>query len=93
MNCAAQRERHSRLCALVATFLCLIAINVLEGSLSPLNAQQAATANLSGIVKDPNGAVIADAQVKATQTATSVARETTTNADGVFVFTNLPAGA
>jgi hypothetical protein len=36
--------------------------------------------------------VIADAQVKATQTATSVARETTTNADGLFVFTNLPAG-
>jgi hypothetical protein len=91
MNCAAQRERHSRLCSLIATFVCLTAINIVEGSLSSSNAQQAATATLSGTVKDPNGAVIADAQVQATQTATSVKRETTTNAEGVFVLTNLAA--
>jgi outer membrane receptor protein involved in Fe transport len=91
MNRAAQRERHSRLCSLVATLVCLTAINILEGSFSSSNAQQAATATLSGTVKDPNGAVIADAQVQATQTATSVKRETTTNAEGVFVLTNLAA--
>jgi hypothetical protein len=91
MNCAAQCERHSRLCSLIATFVCLTAINIVEGSLSSSNAQQAATATLSGTVKDPNGAVIADAQVQATQTATSVKRETTTNAEGVFVLTNLAA--
>ena len=55
-------------------------------------AQQSATANLSGIVTDPNGAVVAGAQVMATQKATGVARETTSNAEGLYVLTNLPTG-
>src|SRR5258707_7196889 len=89
MNRAAQRERHSRLCSLIATLVCLTAINIVEGSLSSSNAQQAATATLSGTVIDPNGAVIADAQIQATQTATSVKRETTTNDEGTIVLTHL----
>jgi outer membrane receptor protein involved in Fe transport len=53
-------------------------------------AQQAATATLSGRVLDPNGALISGATVTATQKATGVKRETTTNDDGVFVIPNLP---
>ncbi|MDX6289999.1 MAG: hypothetical protein QOH42_1798, partial [Blastocatellia bacterium] len=55
-------------------------------------AQQAGTATLSGRIIDPNEAVIRGATVSATQKATSVRRETTTNDDGVFVLSNLPPG-
>ena len=54
-------------------------------------AQQSATATLSGRIVDPNQAVVAGAQVTALQRATGTARSATTNADGVFVMTNLPA--
>ena len=66
---------------------------VLVCSLNPLSlAQQAATATLSGRVLDPNGAVIRGATVTATQKATGVKRETTTNDEGIFVIPNLAAG-
>jgi len=57
-----------------------------------VSAQQAATATLSGRVLDPNGAVIQGATVTATQTATGVKRETTTNDEGVYVISNLAPG-
>ena len=41
------------------------------------------TGNLQGIVRDPNGAVVAGANVKVTNTATGIERETTTNGDGL----------
>src|SRR5678815_1115553 len=56
------------------------------------SAQQSATATLSGAVKDPNGALVAGAQVTATQRATSIRRQAVTNDVGVFVITNLAAG-
>src|SRR5262245_34818205 len=54
-------------------------------------AQQAAFATLSGTVKDQNQAVVAGAQIQATRKGTGRMRQTTTNAEGVFVLTNLPA--
>ncbi|MFL6227160.1 MAG: TonB-dependent receptor domain-containing protein [Pyrinomonadaceae bacterium] len=53
---------------------------------------QQPTATLNGRVIDPNGAVVAGASVVATQKATGVKRETTTNEEGLYVFTNLPVG-
>jgi Carboxypeptidase regulatory-like domain/TonB dependent receptor len=55
-------------------------------------AQQPATATLSGIVTDPNGAVIPGAKVKATQKATGTQRETATNGEGLYVLANLSPG-
>ncbi|HEX7176435.1 MAG TPA: TonB-dependent receptor [Pyrinomonadaceae bacterium] len=52
--------------------------------------QQQAAATLRGIVTDPNGAVIAGALIRATQTSTGTARETQTNDEGAYVLTNLP---
>jgi hypothetical protein len=54
-------------------------------------AQQSATATLSGRVTDPNQAVVAGAQITASQKATGTARSATTTANGVFVITNLAA--
>jgi hypothetical protein len=56
------------------------------------SAQQPAAATLSGRATDPNGAVVVGAQVSATQKATGVRRDTTTNGEGLFVIANLPAG-
>jgi hypothetical protein len=55
-------------------------------------AQQPTAATLSGRVTDPNGAVVVGAQVSATQKATGVRRDTTTNGEGFFVIANLPVG-
>src|SRR6266498_3819629 len=60
--------------------------------ISSINAQQAATATLSGRVLDPNQAFVTGAHVTASQKATGTGRSTATNAEGLFVLTNLPAG-
>ncbi|HKP85471.1 MAG TPA: carboxypeptidase-like regulatory domain-containing protein, partial [Blastocatellia bacterium] len=56
----------------------------------PALAQQAGTATLSGRITDAQGAVVAGAQVTATQKATGLQREATTNDEGLFTITNLP---
>lgn len=57
-----------------------------------VSAQQGATATLRGIVKDPNGATIADAKVIAKQTQLGTSREAVTNSDGLYVLSNLQPG-
>ena len=56
-----------------------------------LRAQQAA-ATLSGVVSDPNGAVVPGALLTLTQRSTGVRRETTTNGEGLYTLTTLAAG-
>ena len=50
------------------------------------------TSQIQGTVRDPTGAAIPGADVKATQTDTGAVRTTTTGADGVYVLANLPIG-
>ncbi|MBC7899173.1 MAG: TonB-dependent receptor [Saprospiraceae bacterium] len=69
---------------LLASFLVLLAFVT-------ASAQQA-TANLTGVVIDQNGAVISGVTVNATNTATSLIRTTSTNAEGVYVISSLPVG-
>ncbi|PYY13708.1 MAG: hypothetical protein DMG61_12450, partial [Acidobacteria bacterium] len=57
------------------------------------NAQNIATANLHGIVQDPNGAVIPNAKVTARLAAQNLERTTQSNADGEYVLLNLPPGS
>src|SRR5438876_680099 len=56
-------------------------------------AGQGATGQISGIVTDPNGAVVVGAAVKVVNVGTNFTRETTTNGDGVFTAALLPAGS
>ena len=51
-----------------------------------------ATAQIHGVVSDPSGAAIPGAMVKATQTDTGLSRTVTSEADGGYVFPNLPLG-
>ncbi len=59
---------------------------------SAAGARQSVSATLRGVVVDPNGAAIPGAAVKATNTATGVARSTTTNEEGAFTFSRLAPG-
>src|SRR5215510_12193758 len=53
---------------------------------------QTATGQITGAVKDANGAVLAKAKVKVNSAQTGFTRETTTNEEGVYVFPLLPVG-
>src|SRR4051794_1955250 len=53
---------------------------------------QAPTGQINGTVTDPSGAVVAGAEVSATNAATNVRRATTTNEDGLFNLPALPPG-
>src|SRR5579859_1807631 len=56
------------------------------------HAQSASTAQISGTVVDPQGAVVAGAKVTATNQATGVPRSVNTTSTGNFVIPNLPPG-
>lgn len=53
---------------------------------------QGGTGQISGTVSDPNGAVVNGAAVRVINSDTNFTRETTTNGDGAFTVTLLPAG-
>src|SRR6516164_6454952 len=50
------------------------------------------TAQITGTVRDQTGAVVASAQVSATNTETGLKRSTMTDASGAFTLPNLPVG-
>jgi hypothetical protein len=57
-----------------------------------LYSQQAANATLTGTVTDPAGAVVSGANIIATEKATGVKRETTSNDAGLYVLSNMAPG-
>ena len=72
-------------------FIIAACVALLAAFAPNLRAQQAA-ATLSGVLSDPNGAVVFGALVTLTQQSTGVRRETTTNGEGLYTLTNLAAG-
>src|SRR5437016_1288583 len=48
--------------------------------------------SINGTVTDPSGAVVPNATVKATESATGIDHTTTTTSDGVFAFQDIPLG-
>ncbi len=58
-----------------------------------LLAQVTADADLTGVVKDPTGGVIADAQVRLESADTRAVRETRTNGEGEYRFDLVRPGA
>jgi hypothetical protein len=62
---------------------------VLLLSPNPANAQ---TASLGGAIRDPSEQMISDAKVTLLNTQTRIAREVSSNADGIFWFTNVAPG-
>ncbi len=77
--------------ASVNRLVVLIAVLFLV-SVGTLHAQTAVTGAITGYVKDPSGAVLTDASVEATNTATAVTDQTTTNLVGLYRFPSLLPG-
>src|SRR5881628_3268910 len=61
-------------------------------SLVSIQAWAQATAQISGTVKDPSGAVLPGVEITATQTETGIVRTTVTNETGSYVLSNLALG-
>ena len=57
-----------------------------------LRGQEGASAQISGVITDPSAAVVPNAKVTATQTATGQVRTTVGGPDGIYVLPNLPVG-
>jgi hypothetical protein len=55
--------------------------------------QSSPTGSLSGVVQDPNGAVLPGVEVIIKNTGTGFTRTTTTSAEGRWVYAALPVGA
>lgn len=55
-------------------------------TLSTLAFGQTSRGTVTGTVTDPNGAVIAGAEVTLTSAATKLSRNTTTNSEGLYRF-------
>jgi hypothetical protein len=53
---------------------------------------QTETATISGVIQDPKGVVVPDAEVTATRIETGIAATTKTNGAGIYFFTNLMPG-
>jgi hypothetical protein len=73
-----------------AAAVALIAISTLWGSSRCFG--QAFTANLTGLLTDPSGAVIPNATVTLTNSATNGKRSTTTSTEGRYIFSQLLPG-
>ncbi len=58
----------------------------------PLFGQAVDVASVSGLVTDPTGAAVANAEVTITQTERQESHSTITDATGHYVFNNLPVG-
>ncbi|HEV2834581.1 MAG TPA: TonB-dependent receptor [Pyrinomonadaceae bacterium] len=70
----------------------LFILTFAAGLSGDVSAQVTASANISGTVKDKNGAVIRNATVTITNKATGLGRTATTNDDGEYRVVMLPAG-
>ncbi len=75
----------------VAKSLLLVIITLLA-TCAVLAQAQASTADLTGTVVDPNGAVVAGATVTAKNSGTGITRTVTTDSDGTYRLIALPPG-
>ncbi|HEX2457329.1 MAG TPA: TonB-dependent receptor [Vicinamibacterales bacterium] len=74
-------------CSLIVTACCAVASARIVDAQETINF-----ASVSGRVTDPQGAIVAGAQVSARQTETNVTAETVTNSEGRFRFPYLKVG-
>jgi carboxypeptidase family protein len=70
----------------------LVMLLSLTGLIAPTATAQQATANVNGVVKDPSGAAIANAQIELTNVNTGVVRRTSTSTDGIYDFPSVVPG-
>src|SRR4029077_19383928 len=57
---------------------------------APAHAQLGNSGSIDGVVKDPSGATVPNAKVEISNPVTGYHRETATDSDGIFHFSNIP---
>jgi hypothetical protein len=72
----------------VQASLLLLSIGLLVG----VHAQSSTTGNITGTVRDPQGAAVPKAEITAADEKTGASRTVTANDDGFYNITSLPAG-
>ncbi len=77
---------------LLGSFAASLILFGLLGVNPPAVLAQQASATVNGVVTDPSGAAIANAQIELTNVNTAITRTTTTNGDGAYVFLNVVPG-
>jgi hypothetical protein len=70
----------------------LVIATLLVLSLAVAASAQTYRGAINGTVTDPSGAVVPNADVKATEKATGIEHSTVTTSDGLFAFQDLPVG-
>jgi hypothetical protein len=73
-------------------FMLLCAFTLCLGAVAALAQADATSANLSGFVKDPTGAVVPGATVTARNADKNITRTAASNDQGFYQLTNLPPG-
>ena len=73
-------------------FLIALSIGALASTIAVVDSWAQATAQISGTVTDPTGALLPGVDITATQTDTALVRNTVSNETGAFDLTNLPIG-
>ncbi|MDT7781560.1 MAG: hypothetical protein QOC99_4072 [Acidobacteriota bacterium] len=73
-------------------FVLMCALALTLGASTAMAQADATSANLSGFVKDPAGAVVPGATVTARNPSTGITRTATTNDQGFYQLVQLPAG-
>lgn len=74
-------------------FRLLVALLSFAGMMTSSAMAQQAVANVTGTVRDPNGAAIPNAQVQLTNVNTGVTRKTGTNSVGIYDFPSVVPGS
>src|SRR4051812_23824357 len=70
----------------------LLVVIVAALCVSAIGQAQATAADLTGLVVDPNDAIVNGATVTARNSAAGITRTATTDDDGVYKFIGLPPG-
>src|SRR5688500_3697 len=70
----------------------VLALLVAASVTAAMSQTQASAADLTGIVVDPNGAVVAGAAITARNIGTNIERTTTSDEDGTYKLIGLPPG-
>lgn len=72
--------------------VCLLFLFTFHHSAVTVAYAQSTTATLSGVVTDPNGALVAGARISVINIAQVFTRSATTNSEGIFIVSLLPPG-
>jgi len=65
---------------------------LVSGGCAHLRAQSVAVAQIQGVISDPSGAAVPDAEIQATQTDTGLAVKTVSGSGGNYILPNLLVG-